>query len=207
LDKDLSRELIKSSTKGEVTWLIREAFKQTPQISRGSEVDLPLLVNLATILPVDLPLQSAMVIQTFTQEDFSLRPICDCIGSTSQPLVLLVKGLALDSQSSDLDNAEIVLGAFLPQERRQSACIFQLSPGILALFSDTDAVDLESDTGTDKLLIQMQAAELALDERTRTGRMFIPGGDSRLPASSWEIKITSMDLVGFTAIKGRMEMC
>jgi hypothetical protein len=205
----LSYEQIKSSTKTEITLLIREAFKQPPQLSRGSVFNLPLLVKLATVLPLDLPLQTASVIYTITQEDFNLDPIRDRICSKNQPLVLLVKGLALDSLSSDLDNTEIILGVFLPQDEKQNVCVFQLSPALLAFFSDTDAARYESDDSIDKLQIQMlghDAAELAMDKRTKTGRLVIPGGAGRPAATSWEIQVISMDLVGFAAGKSKLEM-
>jgi hypothetical protein len=191
-----------------MTLLIREAFKQTPQLSNQNVFNLPLL-ELAIVLPLDLPLQTASVIYTITQEDFDLDPIRDRIYSKDQPLVLLVKGLVLYSVSSDLDNTEIVLGVFLPQNERQNLCVFQLSTMLLAFFSDTDAMRYESDDSTDKIQTQTlghSAAELALDERNKTARLVIPRGASKPAATSCEIRVSSIDLVGFAAGKHKLHM-
>jgi hypothetical protein len=211
----LDHDSIKSSTKTEVASLIREAFSETPQLSSESVFDLPLRVKLATILPVGLPLQTASVISTVTHEDFDLDPLRDRIRSEDQSLLLLVKGFALHSSNSDLDDTEIVLGAFLPHNeipslnRRQNACVFQLSNALLSFSCDVDEARYLLDDGVDKVQIQnpgQDLAELALDEKAKIARLFMPRSDGRPAATSCKIRITSIDLVGVAAGKSSLQM-
>jgi len=198
-----------------VASLIRDAFSKTPQLSSDSVFDLPLQVKFATILPVDLPLQTATVISNATHEDFNLGPVRDRIRSEDQPLLLLVKGFALHSTNSDLDDAEIVLGVFLPHNeisslsRRQNASVFQLSNALISFSGDMDEVRYVLDDGADKIQIQRPGkglAELALDEKAKIARLFIPRSDGRPAVTTCKIRMTSIDLVGFAAGKSRLQM-
>lgn len=60
----------------------------------------------------------------------------------------------------------------------------------------------ESNDRANALKIQMlghDAAELALDGRAKTTRLVVPGNTSRPAAASLEIRVNSIDLVGFAA--------
>ncbi|KAH7308828.1 hypothetical protein BKA65DRAFT_601680 [Rhexocercosporidium sp. MPI-PUGE-AT-0058] len=217
LDQYLDHDLILSSTKTVAASLIREAFRQT-QSSNGrneSVLDALLLVKLATILPVDLPLQTASVISTISCEDFNLNPIRDQIQSKNQPLLLLVKGFASSSTSSDFDDTEVVVGAFLPHNatpslsRRQNACVFQLSNELLSVHCSEVKARYFLDEGVHKFQIQTLSndlAELSLNEKTEVARLFVPRSDGRPAATLSKIRIASIDLVGFSAGKSRLQM-
>ncbi|KAL2059904.1 hypothetical protein VTL71DRAFT_10059 [Oculimacula yallundae] len=209
LDENLDHDSISASTKTEVASMIREAFRQTQSSIEINEngVDDFLLGKLATILPVDLPLQTASVISAVTYEDFDLNPIRDQLQSKDKRLLLLVKGFALDSKGSNLDDTEVIFGAFMPNKtipllgRRQNAYVFQLSNTIMAVrYGDIEArYDLED--GVDKIQTQISGndlAELSFDEETAVARLIMPqSGVSSTIASN--IQIASIDLIGFTA--------
>jgi len=197
--------------------LIREAFRQAQPSNKNKEtvLDALLLVNLATILPVDLPLQTASVISTVSCEDFNLDPIHDQIRSKNQPLLLLVKAFASSSTSSGFDDTEMVVGAFLPHNatsslsRRQNACIFQLSNELLSVYCGEEEARYFLDDGVDKFQIPIPSndlAELSLNEKTKVARLFIPRSDGRLAATLSKFRIASIDLVGFSAGKSRLQI-
>ena len=217
MDQNLDHDSILSSTKSEAASLIRGAFRQTQSSNERTEsvLDALLLVKLATILPVDLPLQTASINSTVSCEDFNLDPIHDQIRSKSLPLLLLVKGVALSSTSSDFDDAEVVVGAFLPHNatpslsRRQKACIFQLSSELRSFYCGEEEVQYLSDDGVDKFRIPTPSnnfAELSLNGQTKVARLFVPRSDGRPSATMTKFRIASIDLVGFSAGKSRSEM-
>lgn len=195
--------------------LIREAFGQTPSLLNESIFDLPLQVKLATILPVDLRLQTASVISTVTHKDFNFDQIRDQIRSKDQPFLLLVRGVALHSRRSDLDDTEIVLGAFLPHNaipslsRRQNACVFQLSTALLSFHCHEEELRYLLDDGAGKIQIQIPGkdfTELSLDEKAKTASLFMPRTDGRQAGTSCSIQIASIDLSGVAAGKSRLQM-
>lgn len=213
----MDHDSISSSTETEAASLIREAFRPTQSSNERTEsvLDALLLVKLATILPVDLPLQTASIISTVSCEDFNFDAIHDQIRSKDQPLLLLVRGSAPSLTSSGLDDAEVAVGVFLPHNatpsvsRRQKACIFQLSSDLRSFYCGEEEVQYLSDDGVDKFQVPTPSndlAELSLNDKTKVARLFIPRGDGRPATTLSKFRIASIDLVGFSAGKSRLEM-
>ncbi|KAI0136923.1 hypothetical protein BJ170DRAFT_35606 [Xylariales sp. AK1849] len=204
LDRGLDHEQIRSSSKAEAASSLQATFTSSsvsPELARGNILDLPLLAQLATLLPNELALQPTTVVHTVTQQKFELDPVHQHVNSRGRPLVLLARGVCSEIGGHGPQSQEMTFGAFLPQDPTQAASIFQLSP-VQSVFS-SGVETLETGYASSKLTLQLGAAKsddahISLDEHTRIALVCVPR-NGRVKNPSYQMQAKFVELVGFAA--------
>ncbi|KAL9073649.1 MAG: hypothetical protein Q9157_004659 [Trypethelium eluteriae] len=132
LDKGLSPEQFQTLTRAEALSEVRKAFAVSVEYAApkpGSILNLSILAQLATFLPVQLPLEIASVLVTKKGNDLDLLAIERSICSRSQPLLLLASGYLKETISTGAhNNGHVCFGVYFPDNPRHYACLFELEP-------------------------------------------------------------------------------
>ncbi|KAL7622874.1 hypothetical protein AAE478_006553 [Parahypoxylon ruwenzoriense] len=214
VDHGISYKQIDILTKEGVSSLLRQTFipKHEPvKLSRGNIFNPPVLAELATFLPEELPVQTASVIYTARDGKFEVATLKSQLTQKHQPFLLLVSGTASDLPGFS-GNTPICVGAFLPGERDEGddfdnnvpcTSVFQLRPTHQVSNSTAGTLVEGDSTGTIELKFNKAGpatVRLVLDEKIRTAS-FSSQKDGTNSDTYFQFQVDAVDLVGFASGK------
>ncbi|XXH04114.1 hypothetical protein Hte_010526 [Hypoxylon texense] len=221
LEGGIRREQMNLATRDEASRLLRGAFSvsRPESIPKGIIFDLPILAELVTFLPEGrLAFQSASVLYT-TNDKFETSTLESHLGKRSQPLVLLISGVASGPEKSR-SSTSTCIGVFLPdrdQEKRQietgkapiHASLFELRP-VHRVFSFPESTVTigKGAGGIAEIRFAEGSGHLTLNEQTQTAN-FYPRGQGHNEdgsAGPLDIQVNAVDLIGFPSGKDLFDL-